>query len=75
MEEFVDVSWSSEQGLGNTNSEYPCTFEQVQALEGAESAIEKLRLERHIALNGSPSIPDRTPATEMFVPSIFLRVI
>lgn len=75
MEEFEDGLWRSEQGLGKTDSEYPEMLEQDQEVECIESAREKLILERQILVNGSPLIPDKTPATEMFVPTMFFKVI
>lgn len=75
MEEFEDGLWRSKQGSGNTNSEYPEMLEQDQEVELAESGKEKLILERQILVNGSPVIPDKTPATKMFVPTMFFRVI
>lgn len=66
---------SSAQGSGKTVSEYPETLEQDQELEVAEAAIEKLRLERHRAVNGSLSIPDKTPATEIFLATMFFMVM
>jgi len=73
IEELEDGSLSSVQGSGKTISEYPATLEHDQEAESA--AIEKLRLERQIAVNGAPSIPDKTPATEIFVPTKFFNVI
>ena len=75
MEEFEGVVRRSKQGSGSTSLEYPETLEQDQQVELAESAREKLILERHIPVNGSPVIPDKTPATEIFVPVMFFRVI
>lgn len=49
--------------------------EQDQEAECAESAMAKLILERQMLVKGSPLIPDKTPATEMFVPTMFFKVI
>ena len=74
MEELEDEWWRSGQGSGKTNSEYPEMLEQDQELDCVESAREKLMLERQILVNGSPFIPDKTPATDMFVPTMFFSV-
>lgn len=75
IEEFEDGVCRSEQGSGKTSSEYPEMLEQDQEVELDESASEKLILERQISVNGSPIIPDKTPATDIFVPVIFFRVM
>ena len=76
MEEFEDGVCRSKQGSGKTSSEYPEMLEQDQEeVELAESASEKLMLERQISVNGSPAIPDKTPATKIFVPVMFFRVM
>jgi hypothetical protein len=76
MEAFEDGVCRSKQGSGKTSSEYPEMLEQDQEeVELAESASEKLMLERQMSVNGSPAIPDKTPATEIFVPVMFFRVM
>lgn len=75
MEEFDDGVCRSKQGSGKTSSEYPEMLEQDQEVELVDSASEKLILERQILVNESPVIPDKMPATEIFVPVMFFRVM
>lgn len=63
----------SEHGLGTTDSEYPETLEQDQQTEGSD-VMDNVIFERQIAVKGSSSIPEKTPAVVMLVPTTFLSV-
>lgn len=66
--------WISGHGSGITCSEKPITLEQNHEGDGSELR-EKVTFERQIVENGDSTIPEKFPATLIFAPITFLKVM
>lgn len=72
-EELKVESWRFEHGLGDTSFEKPITLEQNHEVEEFQ-VMENEIFERQIDVKGDLSSPEKFPAKEILVPTIFSKV-